>query len=118
MIIQRFHESFRTFFSFYVGHRIQSYFLGTPNEKQIQNLTGSLMKEPLCIDGRLPPGWYRKIIERKCGKTAGRNDYYICSPEHKRFRSRNEVKKYFDENCECILKVHQFDFSVSGKKLV
>ena len=43
-------------------------FLGTPNEKQIQNLTDSLMKEPLCIDGRLPPGWYRKVIKRKCGK--------------------------------------------------
>ena len=56
MIILRFHEIFRTFSSFYGGHRIQSYLLGTPYAKQIQNLTGSLMKEPLYIDDRLPPG--------------------------------------------------------------
>ena len=82
-------EVWTKFFSFYVGHRIQSYFLGTPNEKKIQNLTGSLMKEPLYIDDRLPPGWYRKVIERKCGKTAGKNDVCIYSPKHRRFRSRN-----------------------------
>ena len=76
------------------------------------------MKEPLYIDDRLPPGWYRKVIERKCGKTAGKYDVCIYSPKHRRFRSRNEVKKYFDEIGECILKVEQFDFSVSGKNLV
>ena len=76
------------------------------------------MKEPLYIDDRLPPGWYRKIFERKCGKTAGTYYVIIYSPERRRFRSRNEVKKYFDEIGECILKVEQFDFSVSGKNLV
>ena len=59
-----------------------------------------------------------KSQKENMGKTAGKNDVLIYSPKNKKFRSKNEVKKYFDENCECILKVHQFDFSVSGKKLV
>ena len=50
------------------------------------------------------------------GKTAGKNDVLIYSPKNRKFRSRNEVKKYFDKFGECILKVEQFDFSVSGKK--
>ena len=52
------------------------------------------------------------------GKTAGKNDVLIYSPKNRKFRSRNEIKKYFDKFGECILKVEQFDFSVSGKKLV
>ena len=76
------------------------------------------MKEPLYIDDRLPLGWYRKVFERKSGIRAGKNDVYICSPKHRRFRSRNEVKKYFDKIGEGVLKVDQFGFSVSGKKLV
>ena len=76
------------------------------------------MREPLYIDDRLPPGWYRKVTKRKCGKTAGTYNVIIYSPKHGRFRSRNEVKKYFDKIGECTLKVEQFDFSVSGKNLV
>ena len=42
------------------------------------------------------------------GKTAGKNDVLIYSPKNRKFR--------FDKFGECILKVEQFDFSVSGKK--
>ena len=45
-------------------------------------------------------------------------DVYIYSPKLKKFRSKNEIKKYFDQIGESVLKVDQFDFSVSGKKLV
>ena len=44
---------------------------------------------PLFDDPTLPPGWYRKVTERKTGATAGGWDTYITSsPQYgsKRFR--------------------------------
>ena len=69
------------------------------------------------IDNRLPQGWYRKISKRKHGKTAGSYDVYLFSPEHKKFRSRIELRAYFEKNGETRLQAEQFDFSAFGTKM-
>ncbi|XP_076859236.1 uncharacterized protein mbd4 isoform X2 [Brachyhypopomus gauderio] len=39
----------------------------------------------------LPPGWRRETKQRKQGKTAGKTDTYIVSPQGKRFRSTSAL---------------------------
>ena len=51
------------------------------------------------------------------GKTAGKNDVLIYKPKNRKFRSRNEVKKYFDKIGECTLKVEQLTFLFLEKTL-
>jgi len=46
--------------------------------KKNQPKSGQLVhKEVLHVDPNLPEGWYRKIIQRQSGKTAGGWDVYI-----------------------------------------
>ena len=56
-------------------------------------------------------GWYRKVCKRKNGSRAGRIEVKIVSPTGKTFRSRNELKKFFQNLGETILKPEHFDFS-------
>ncbi|XP_035392043.1 methyl-CpG-binding domain protein 4 isoform X2 [Electrophorus electricus] len=42
----------------------------------------------------LPPGWTIETKQRKQGKTAGKTDTYIISPQGKRFRSRAALQDY------------------------
>ncbi|XP_058244718.1 methyl-CpG-binding domain protein 4 isoform X1 [Hemibagrus wyckioides] len=63
------------------------------------------------IDTSLPPGWTRETRQRKQGKTAGKLDTYIISPQGKRFRSKAELQKYLLAQ-ECIhLDLDAFDFT-------
>ena len=66
------------------------------------------------FDPRLPPNWHRKVSQRKSGVSAGRYEVFIIGPTGKRFRSRNEIKAYFDKTGETVLKPEQFDFSPCG----
>ena len=75
-----------------------------------------ILKEPMYIDNRLPQGWYRKVSKRKYGKTAGSYDVYLFSPEDKRFRSKVELRTYFEKIGETRLQLEQFDFSAFGTK--
>ena len=75
-----------------------------------------ILKEPMYIDNRLPQGWYRKVSKRKHGKTAGSYDVYLFSPELKRFRSKMELRAYFEKIGETRLQLEQFDFSAFGTK--
>ncbi|XP_062854616.1 methyl-CpG-binding domain protein 4 [Trichomycterus rosablanca] len=58
-----------------------------------------------------PPGWTKETRQRKQGKTAGKLDTYIISPEGKRFRSKGELQKYLRTE-ECAhLNLDMFDFT-------
>ena len=73
-------------------------------------------KTPLYVDSTLPPGWRRKVALRKGEKTQGRFDVYIFTPENKMFRSKQDVRRYFEEINKTELHWEDFDFSVYGTK--
>ena len=65
----------------------------------------------------LPPGWHRKVIQRKNGASVDKNDLtnvLICGPNQREFRSRNDLKNYFQKIGENDLDPDDFDFSVYG----
>lgn len=38
---------------------------------------GMFTEEPLFDDPNLPEGWYRKVVQRQTGATAGQWDVYV-----------------------------------------
>uniref|UniRef100_A0A0K2UW65 Putative LOC100679230 [Nasonia vitripennis] n=1 Tax=Lepeophtheirus salmonis TaxID=72036 RepID=A0A0K2UW65_LEPSM len=84
----------------------------TSNIRQRSNNQSN--RVPLYEDDRLPPGWYRKVSQRKSGASAGRYEVFIVGPTGKRFRSRNELKAYFEQTGESTLDPDDFDFSTFG----
>eukprot|EP00090_Calanus_glacialis_P009963 TRINITY_DN18347_c0_g1_i1.p1 TRINITY_DN18347_c0_g1~~TRINITY_DN18347_c0_g1_i1.p1 ORF type:complete len:946 (-),score=186.65 TRINITY_DN18347_c0_g1_i1:541-3378(-) len=73
-------------------------------------------KEPLLVDPTLPPGWSRSVSQRKTGASAGSWDTYIHHANGKRFRSRMEIKRYFEKIGETQLNWQDFDFNPFGSK--
>ena len=74
---------------------------------------------PLFEDPTLPPGWSRQVVMRKTGATAGGWDTYIRSSAQygsKRFRSKLEIKRYFEQIGERVLRWEDFDFNPFGSK--
>jgi hypothetical protein len=72
-------------------------------------------RTPLFDDLTLPPGWHRKVSQRKSGASAGRYEVFIIGPTSKRFRSRNELKNFFEKTGETQLNPDDFDFSTFGR---
>ena len=72
-------------------------------------------RTPLYEDETLPPGWHRKVSQRKSGASAGRYEVFIIGPTGKRFRSRNELKTFFEKTGETGLNPDDFDFSTFGR---
>ncbi|XP_027022690.1 methyl-CpG-binding domain protein 4 isoform X2 [Tachysurus fulvidraco] len=66
-------------------------------------------------DTSLPPGWTRETRQRKQGKTAGKMDTYIISPEGKRFRSKAALQKYLLSEESVHLNLDAFEFSPKTK---
>ena len=77
-------------------------------------MTQDPARVPLYEDDRLPKGWHRKVSQRKSGASAGRYEVFIIGPTGKRFRSRNELKAFFDKTGETSLDSEDFDFSTFG----
>ena len=67
-------------------------------------------------DHTLPPGWQRKLKQRKHGKQAGRWDVYIYSPCGVKFASRKKLKHFFEKN-NLQYDAEQFDFTPYGKHI-
>jgi len=72
-------------------------------------------RTPLFEDETLPSGWHRKVSQRKSGASAGRYEVFIIGPTGKRFRSRNELKSFFEKTGETKLNPDDFDFSTFGR---
>ncbi|XP_066453096.1 methyl-CpG-binding domain protein 4 isoform X2 [Eleutherodactylus coqui] len=76
----------------------------------------------LCSDGKnensgsgvletLPEGWKKIITQRQSGKTAGKFDVLLVSPQGTKLRSRCALVKYLNTN-DVKMKLEDFDFSV------
>ncbi|XP_031430143.1 methyl-CpG-binding domain protein 4 isoform X2 [Clupea harengus] len=66
-------------------------------------------------DAILPLGWTREVRQRKSGKTAGKTDVYIISPQGKCFRSRASLQEYLHSQEDSgYLSVSDFSFAVSA----
>ncbi|XP_059189887.1 methyl-CpG-binding domain protein 4 [Centropristis striata] len=66
-----------------------------------------------CHTSKLPRGWIREVRQRKTGKTAGKMDVYITSPEGQRFRSRASLHAFLLKDEEGNLDINLFDFTAS-----
>jgi methyl CpG binding protein 2 len=55
------------------------------------------------------------VSQRKSGASAGRYEVFIIGPSGKRFRSRNELKTFFEKTGETGLNPDDFDFSTFGR---
>ncbi|XP_060036647.1 methyl-CpG-binding domain protein 4 isoform X2 [Erinaceus europaeus] len=64
----------------------------------------------------VPCGWERIVKQRLSGKTAGRYDVYLISPQGLKFRSKSSLANYLLKNGETYLKPEDFDFTVPSKK--
>nr|XP_018905574.1 PREDICTED: PHD finger protein 20 isoform X1 [Bemisia tabaci] len=60
----------------------------------------------LVIDNKLPPGWSKYCVLKKCGT---KYDVYIQSPEGRKCRSRNEIQAIYHEKGE-VWPMEKFDF--------
>ncbi|MBN3302045.1 methyl-CpG-binding domain protein 4 [Amia ocellicauda] len=60
----------------------------------------------------VPPGWDKVVKTRKSGKTAGKMDVYIISPQGTKFRSRSALLVYLQSSSDINLKAADFDFSL------
>nr|XP_043893329.1 methyl-CpG-binding domain protein 4 [Solea senegalensis] len=71
-------------------------------------------KEDLCqISTTMPTGWIREVRQRRGGKTAGKLDVYITSPQGQRFRSRSSLHAFLLKNVEDNLDISLFSFTAS-----
>ncbi|XP_076313525.1 uncharacterized protein LOC143226445 isoform X1 [Tachypleus tridentatus] len=57
-----------------------------------ENTDGQEISEPT-----MPPGWSRKVVQRQSGKSAGKYDVYLFTPDGKKLRSRIELRSYLSK---------------------
>lgn len=57
------------------------------------------------------PGWKKIFIQRKSGKTKGKYDVYVISPEGRKFRSRVELERYIS-TMQNDLSIENVDFKI------
>ena len=87
--------------------------VATPAKTKRSNVDPN--RSPLYLDTRLPQGWHRKVSQRKSGASAGRYEVFIIGPTGKRFRSRNEMRAFFDKTSnDSNIDPDDFDFSIFG----
>lgn len=67
--------------------------------------------EESCQPSSMPLGWVRVVRQRKSGKTAGKMDIYITSPQGQRFRSRASLQAFLLKDAGGDLQIDDFDFT-------
>jgi methyl-CpG-binding domain protein 4 len=70
------------------------------------------MENPVTMP--LPKGWSRKAVKRLQGRTEGKFDIYVYSPDGKKFRSKNEIRNYLEKNSIKDIDPDGFDFSCNN----
>ncbi|XP_076597315.1 methyl-CpG-binding domain protein 4 [Chaetodon auriga] len=78
-----------------------------------EDINSQSQKDVSCHTSTMPPGWIREVRQRKAGKTAGKLDVYITSPQGQKFRSRASLHAFLRENGEGNLDISLFDFTAS-----
>ncbi|XP_040912435.1 methyl-CpG-binding domain protein 4 [Toxotes jaculatrix] len=71
-----------------------------------------------CHISTVPPGWIREVKQRKAGKTAGKLDVYITSPQGQKFRSRASLHAFLLKNGDGNLDLNLFDFTASEADVI
>ncbi|XP_035864133.1 methyl-CpG-binding domain protein 4 isoform X3 [Sander lucioperca] len=71
-----------------------------------------------CHASTLPLGWIREVRQRKEGKTAGKMDIYITSPQGQKFRSRASLHAFLLKDGEGNLDINLFDFTTFKDNVV
>ncbi|CAG6021628.1 unnamed protein product [Menidia menidia] len=74
-------------------------------------------KQEKCFSSSMPLGWVREVRQRKSGKTAGKLDVYIVSPEGQKFRSRTSLHAFLTQSREGKLDISCFNFTASKDEL-
>ncbi|MFT7804422.1 methyl-CpG-binding domain protein 4 [Arapaima gigas] len=62
----------------------------------------------------VPEGWTKVVKQRKTGKTAGKLDVYIKSPQGQTFRSRAALQAFLQSNKDLGVQLEDFDFTAVG----
>uniref|UniRef100_UPI0037E96F07 methyl-CpG-binding domain protein 4 n=1 Tax=Semicossyphus pulcher TaxID=241346 RepID=UPI0037E96F07 len=70
-------------------------------------------REDSCHTSTMPSGWIREVRQRKAGKTAGKLDVYITSPQGLKFRSKASLSAFLLKNGEGNIDISLFEFSAS-----
>ncbi|KAJ8370876.1 hypothetical protein SKAU_G00109040 [Synaphobranchus kaupii] len=75
-------------------------------------------QRPECVETSqpctVPQGWMKIVKQRKTGKTAGKMDVYIISPQGQKFRSRSALQEFLHNNEDLSLCLADFDFTAHG----
>lgn len=74
--------------------------------------------EDLSSTSAMPAGWTREVKQRKAGKTAGKLDVYIISPQGQKFRSRSSLQAFLLKNGEDNVDIALFDFTTSKDHVI
>lgn len=89
-------------------------YLETSRVPRCANLTKSQSpgdKDQSSLLSRMPPGWVRVTKQRKTGKTAGKIDVYITSPQGQTFRSRASLQAFLLKEEMGGLLIEHFDLT-------
>nr|CAD7437673.1 unnamed protein product [Timema bartmani] len=79
--------------------------------------TAGLRRSIIIADPRLPSGWEKHTIQRRSGNSAGKWDVFLVGPKRRKFRTRAELRTYFEERKEPFEEA-LFDFGLGRRKLV
>ncbi|XP_048874153.1 methyl-CpG-binding domain protein 4 [Brienomyrus brachyistius] len=71
-----------------------------------------------CQCPTMPEGWLKVLKERKAGKTAGKIDVYLISPQGQKFRSKAALRAFLQKSKDPYLKIEDFDFTLHGNSPV